>query len=580
MSQTPIEDADTVEEYSDAWATVAWLLRKGQTWSGKERNVAYLGKGDGTFQECGSVMGLDDPADGRTVVRVDWDGDGDLDLFIRARNTPRLVYMENRLPLRGTSVQFKLVAQNPKQTTVGARLTVRSVEPEGQSWIRTRRIGEGYLAQSSSWLHVGVGEAKRLRVEVRWPNGKVQDFGEVTSGTSHVLVQGESSAREWVRASSAEITQGTTVRPEASAAGQTETRGRAGRVVLAAPLPLPRLAVTTPKGAQAILGGVAESLHGQERRDLVILLWSQTCKPCLSELAQWSEARDALQASGLSVLALELREDEDDLSPSEWLESIQWPYAKGFCSQASARILAALTSQIMGSTRPLAVPLALLVDTWGRVQVLYRGPVEPDQVIRDRGMFALSGPARLRASFPFDGLYLDPYKEPDWINLARAFRSNGLTEVAKEYELGLIRTESLDSAESQFEFGQARLRQRNFEAALQHFQTAVEAAPDLVRYLEPLGVCHYQLRQWERAQRVFERVLELDGRNASTMYNLGFLLLQQGELQAARRYVQRLRPLNQGLADRLRSEIERKQDAKSEGGDAPPSAGPEGSGGQ
>ncbi|MFT5058856.1 MAG: tetratricopeptide (TPR) repeat protein [Planctomycetota bacterium] len=557
MSQTPLEETDTVETYSSAWGAVAWLLRQGQTWSGNERNGAFLGRGDGTFVESGGVLGLDQIADGRSVVRVDWDGDGDLDILLRSRTQPRLMYLENRLPMRGRSVQFKLVGRDSKHPEIGARLTVRGPAEEDPIWIRTRRAGEGYLAQSSAWLHVGVGDLPEVLVEVRWPDGEVNLYGTIAGGSSHVLVQGETEAREWIRPASDRVAGDAGLRPAAGNSNSAAEGFMEGRVVLAAPLPLPHIPVKTVSGNTAVLGGVAESLHGQNRSPMILLLWSPDCAPCLKELAAWSEARGQLENSGLSVLALQLIVDGDPNPHSDWLDNIQWPYARGSCSQATARIFAALASQVMGSTRPLALPMAFLVDQRGQLQVLYRGGVEADQVLKDTSIFALQGPQRLRASFPFDGLYLAPYKQPDWVLIARSFRAGGLPEVAKEYELALVRTAALDSAESQFEFGQARLRQRNFVLAIQHFEEAVQAGPGVIRYLEALAVCQYQLGQFERARDSFYAVLELDSRNENTLYNLGFLAVRDQEFESARSLLQRLRPLNQDLAQRLREALKK-----------------------
>ncbi len=575
MSQSPLQEADTVEEYSAAWGAVAWLLRQGQTWSGHERNGAFLGKGDGTFVECGSVVGLDQIGDGRSVIRVDWDGDGDLDLFLRSRTTPRIMYLENRLPMRGKSVQFKLVSASASKTTVGARLSIRGLSEQDPLWIRTRRAGEGYLAQSSSWMHVGIGQLDRVRVEVRWPDGVLQTYGEVPSGSSHVLVQGETEPREWLRPSSDRSAPGMPVMQEVDPKRRIDSGQGAGRVVLAAPLPIPHIPVQTVSGNTAVLGGVAESLHGPDRSAMVLLLWSPDCAPCLTELAAWSAARDEVHKAGLSVLALQLEPElEEGAKASDWLDRIQWPFSRGSISGDTGRIFAAITSQVMGSTRPLAVPTSLLIDERGRLQVLYRGGVRFEQVLQDRSIFPLQGPARLRASFPFDGLYLDPYREPDWVNLARSFQASGLPQVAKEYELALVRTESLDSAESQFEFGQARLRQRNFELALKHFEEAAKAGPNVIRYIEALALCQYNLGDLTSAKVSFIAVLELDPRNAPALYNLGYLLARINDFDGARARLQELRPLNTELSKRLRDALNSMEEKSRESAEPPPAEDP------
>jgi len=49
---------------------------------GGEPNRLYRNRGDGTFDEVAAALGLDDTRQARTALFVDYDGDGDLDLFV------------------------------------------------------------------------------------------------------------------------------------------------------------------------------------------------------------------------------------------------------------------------------------------------------------------------------------------------------------------------------------------------------------------------------------------------------------------------------------------------------------------
>lgn len=49
---------------------------------GGEANLLFRNRGDGTFDEVASDFGLDDERQARTALWVDYDGDGDLDLFV------------------------------------------------------------------------------------------------------------------------------------------------------------------------------------------------------------------------------------------------------------------------------------------------------------------------------------------------------------------------------------------------------------------------------------------------------------------------------------------------------------------
>ena len=62
-SQSPTEGEDA-SEYQDAWAAVSRLMDSGASWSGHERNCAYLNLGDGRFADVSAVA---NPATGVAV---------------------------------------------------------------------------------------------------------------------------------------------------------------------------------------------------------------------------------------------------------------------------------------------------------------------------------------------------------------------------------------------------------------------------------------------------------------------------------------------------------------------------------
>ncbi|MEE3179012.1 MAG: hypothetical protein VX317_04960, partial [Verrucomicrobiota bacterium] len=71
------------------------MINAGRSFSGQERNCIFLNPGSsqaarGRFADVSSVTGLDFDDDARALSPVDWDHDGDLDLWISNRNAPRL----------------------------------------------------------------------------------------------------------------------------------------------------------------------------------------------------------------------------------------------------------------------------------------------------------------------------------------------------------------------------------------------------------------------------------------------------------------------------------------------------------
>ena len=101
MPHSPLNDdpaAPSAEAYVAAWDATQLLLKQGRSWSGYERNCAFLNVNGRRFANQSAVSGLDFLDDGRGLAVTDWDHDGDLDLWISNRNAPRLRFLRNDTP--------------------------------------------------------------------------------------------------------------------------------------------------------------------------------------------------------------------------------------------------------------------------------------------------------------------------------------------------------------------------------------------------------------------------------------------------------------------------------------------------
>ena len=77
----------------------------------------------------------------------------------------------NRSP-KTSCIEFQLTGAGGNLDAIGAvvKLTVG-----GRTLVRQVPSAGGYLAQSSSTLHFGLGAATKIdRCEIRWPDGRVQ----------------------------------------------------------------------------------------------------------------------------------------------------------------------------------------------------------------------------------------------------------------------------------------------------------------------------------------------------------------------------------------------------------------------
>ncbi len=161
--------------------------------SGKERNRLFLSQQGEQFTDVSLVSGADHIGDGRSAVPIDYDRDGWVDLAGVNVNAPRLVLFRNRIgELPGMSDSRHVVALRfhggsrtdsisvgrSNRDGYGAKVTLTL--PDGSSLVDEHRCGEGFSAQNSSTMLIGVGANERVnKLKVRWPSGVEQTFTDL-----------------------------------------------------------------------------------------------------------------------------------------------------------------------------------------------------------------------------------------------------------------------------------------------------------------------------------------------------------------------------------------------------------------
>lgn len=84
-----------------------------------------------------------------------------------------------------------------------------------------------------------------------------------------------------------------------------------------------------------------------------------------------------------------------------------------------------------------------------------------------------------------------------------------------------------DSAEAQFELGNAYYQTQQWNLAVETYQNVIETDPDFQAAYANLGATYYQLLQFNLAASQYEKALELDPQDGESAYNLGAIYLQQ-----------------------------------------------------
>lgn len=344
-------------------------MDRGFSWSGNERNCVYLNRGDGQFVDVSSLSGLDFDDDGRGVVACDWDGDGDLDLWLRSRSGPTLRFMENMSPASDRTISIRLQGVAGNRDAIGSRVSVVSSK---SVVMRTVVAGSGYLSQSTKEIIlVCPGDEEAVEVQVAWPGGRVQRVQGVSVGSRLIWEEGKAPAI--VNAGVRHLKRG-----EAGAISSNLRRG--GELVfLRTPLVAPPSVLTTFFGGRF------------PKRPTFLAIWAEWCVKCRAEITEFAEADAQLSAAGLDVLLLNADDVKKRRSALEFLKTLpgvvegRGALKHRFLPTKQMETLSAVARHVVGSQVSIPLPFGLLIDTRGRIQIMTVGKVGADTLMRAHG---------------------------------------------------------------------------------------------------------------------------------------------------------------------------------------------------
>ena len=347
MASHETEESETAESDSrDFLSRQGAMFKEGFSFSGFERDLVALNRGDGTFVDISGVSGADSISDGRAAVFADFDNDGDLDLFLRAMHGPAQFLFRNEVGHEAGWLRISLDGTDSGRDAWGAVVRVktsRGVQTKVKSG------GAGFLSQSDPRLLFGLGEDPGVEwIEVSWPSGRVERLAGAAAGRSLRIVEGENTLQR--------VNETRFALPDPI----TEEDQRWRQFAFERGDRLPPLAVREMGGTRRNL----RKLVGGGRVTLVNF-WATWCVPCRTEMPELEKLHRAAGAGGLRVIGISADRPQDRAGVPAFVRQTGVSYPIYTVEPGD------LTAIFSHAQAP--IPSSLVIDEQGRVVDVFTG---------------------------------------------------------------------------------------------------------------------------------------------------------------------------------------------------------------
>ncbi|HJM62454.1 MAG: hypothetical protein CMN05_08335 [Roseibacillus sp.] len=491
------------------------LLDSGASLSGHERNCFFLNTGKGRFATASATSGFDFYDDARAVARSDWDHDGDIDLWFANRTAPRLRFLRNNGTPGAHFIAVRLRGTTSNRDGIGARVMIKA---GGHTLLRSLRAGEGFLGQSSKWLHFGLGASPRLdSLVVHWPGGKSESFSGVTADGWFTLAQEKGQAERWQPPKREVVLP---LRPFALPDSSEQATVR-----LCARMPVPELTAFDAAGNPNPIAPAAG-------RGLFVSLWASWCPACISEFTEFAAHKTKLEQANFDLLALCVNGlgegDETNFGQAESrLRKFGVKVAHRRADASLLEQLRIIANRVIAQNEPLPLPSGFLLDPDGNLVAFYRGPAPVERLLEDAASLRLKDSAAIfRAALPYPGTWIGESRRHPLDRLANEFIDADFTGAGLAFA-----RKNRQAFASPARFAEIFYRVGNRHAAANDLETAIKYYREALEIHDGSPITHFNLAlAFERQGKVddalveYQRAIALDPTITVAHLNRGAIL--------------------------------------------------------